>query len=58
MFHPVRKPQHIYWGLWKYLQKQSISFLFLPAGRQGGQGQSPPLSNGVHSIDKIRFPST
>jgi hypothetical protein len=29
---------------------ESISSLFLPAGRQGGQGQSPALSNGVYPI--------
>jgi hypothetical protein len=26
---------------------ESVSSLFLPAGRQGGRGQSPALSNGV-----------
>ena len=27
---------------------ESISPLFLPAGRQGGWGQNPVLSNGVY----------
>jgi hypothetical protein len=30
------------------LEIESISSLFLPAGRQGGRGQSPALSNGVY----------
>jgi len=32
---------------------ESIRSLFLPAGRQGGRGQSPALSNGVNWIALI-----
>ena len=35
-------------GMLGMVEMESISSLFLPAGRQGGRGQSPALSNGVY----------
>jgi len=52
--YPVRKPWHSCLSADRYAKdggntckSRSISSLFLPTGRQGGQGQSSALSNGV-----------